>query len=77
MAAILIWATFASTAPATSHRSLFFSLFVLGFGLSIVSSIVVVFGTGWLRWDIVPAAALQGFTWSLMAHIATMPLFPG
>jgi hypothetical protein len=70
MAAILMWATFASIAPAAAHRSLFSSLLLLGFGLSIVSSVVVVFGTGWLRWLIVPAAALQGFTWSLLAHIA-------
>jgi hypothetical protein len=77
MTVILIWANFASIAPATAHRSLFFSLLLLGFGLSIGSSVVVVFGTGWLRWLIVPAAALQGLTWSLVAHIATVPLFPG
>jgi hypothetical protein len=69
MAAMLMWATFASIAPATAHRSLFLSLLLLGFGLSIVSSVVVVFGMGWLRWLIVPAAALQGFAWSLLAHI--------
>jgi hypothetical protein len=74
---MLMWATFASIAPATAHRGLFFSLLLLGFGLSIVSSVVVVFGTGWLRWLIVPAAALQGFAWSLLAHIATSPIFPG
>jgi hypothetical protein len=77
MAAMLIWANFASIAPATAHSSLFSSLVLLGFGLSIVSIVVVVFGTGWLRWVIVPAAALQGLAWSLVAHIATMPLFPG
>jgi hypothetical protein len=77
MAAVLIWSNFASTAPATAHRSVFSSLLLLGFGLSIVSSVVVVFGTGWARWAIVPAAALQCLAWSLLAHIATMPLFPG
>jgi hypothetical protein len=77
MAAMLLWATISQIAPATAHRSLFFSLLLLGFGTSIVSSVVVVFGTGWLRWLIVPASALQGFTWSLLAHIATLPLFPG
>jgi len=77
MAAILIWAAFASIAPATAHRGLFVSLVLLGFALSIVSIVVIVFGTGWFRWLIVPAAALQGFTWSLLAHIATSPLLPG
>src|SRR5678816_1000003 len=77
MAAILIWVNLASIAPATAHRTLFFSLLLLGFGLSIVSIVAVVFGTGWLRWGIVPAAALQGLTWSLLAHFATVPLFPG
>ena len=70
MGAILMWATFASVAPARAHSSLFLSLLLLGFGLSILSSVVVIFGTGWLRWLIVPAAALQGFAWSLLAHIA-------
>jgi hypothetical protein len=77
MAAMLIWVNFASIAPATAHRSLFFALLLLGFGLSIASTVVVAFGIGWLRWLIVPAAALQGLMWSLVAHIATTPLFPG
>jgi len=77
MGAMLIWANFASIAPATAHRTLFSSLLLLGFGLSIVSSIVVVFGTGWFRWLIIPAAVLQGLAWLLVAHIATTPLFPG
>ena len=77
MGGLLLWANVASIAPATSHPNLFASLLLLGFGLSIVSVVVVVFGTGWLRWAIVPAVALQGLSWSLLAHIATMPLFPG
>jgi hypothetical protein len=77
MAAVLLWANLASIAPATAHRTLFFSLLLFGFGLSIPASVVVLFGTGWLRWLIVPAAALQGFSWLLMAHIATVPFFPG
>jgi hypothetical protein len=77
MAGLLLWANFTSIAPATAHPSLFVSLLLLGFGLSIISIVVVVFGTGGLRWVIVPAAALQGLSWSLLAHIATMPLFPG
>jgi hypothetical protein len=77
MAGLLLWANFASIAPATAHPNLFGSLLLLGFGLSIISIVVVIFGTGWLRWAIVPAAALQSLSWSLLAHIATMPLFPG
>jgi hypothetical protein len=77
MAALLVWANFASIAPATTHRGFFLWLVLLGFGLSIVSSVVVVFGTGWLRWVIVPAAVIQGFVWLFLGHIATMPIFPG
>ena len=77
MAAIPMWANFASTAPATAHRSLFLWLILLGLGLSIASGVVVPFGTGWLRWGIIPAAVFQGFAWLLLGHIATMPILPG
>jgi hypothetical protein len=77
MAALLLWASMASIAPAVAHRSLFLWLILLGFGLSIASSAVVVFGTGWLRWVIVPAAVFQCFAWLFLGHIATMPIFPG
>ena len=72
----LIWGKFGS-APAFYHPSLFGSLLLVGFGLSIVSIVAVGFGTGWRRWLIVPAAVLQGLTWLLAAHLATAPLFPG
>jgi hypothetical protein len=77
MAALLMWANFASIAPAVEYRSLLLWLMLLGLGLSIASSVVVVFGTGWLRWLIVPAAVLQSFAWLFMGHVATMPIFPG
>jgi hypothetical protein len=77
MGAIVMWANFASIAPATAFRNPRFSLRLIGLGLCVVSTVVVVFGAGWLRWLIVPAAVLQGFAGLLMAHIATSPLFPG
>lgn len=77
MAVLLIWANSASLAPAVAHRGLFASLIFFGLGLSVASSIVVVFGRGMVRWVIIPAAILQALAWLLLAQIATMPLFPG
>ena len=71
------WANLASVAPSQGHRNLFFTLALLGFALCIAAIPATVVGLGAFRWLVIPAALLQGFSWFLLLHIATMPIFPG